>query len=97
MIQFLFNNLTVVIPYDNVHASSCYLHGIGAGNALKFKVYLINSSVLAVIRFDTSQFFLFFISLICSDRILTFGIRSICSPVKVGIGCYKAVNYQPGS
>ena len=31
----------------------------------------------------------------CSDRILTFGIRSICSPAKVGIGCYKAVNYQP--
>ena len=25
------------------------------------------------------------------------GIRSICSPAKVGIGCYKAVNYQPGS
>ena len=33
----------------------------------------------------------------CSDRILTFGIRSICSPAKVGIGYYKAVNYQPGS
>ena len=35
-------------------------------------------------------------NLICSDRILTFGI-SICSPAKVGIGSYKAVNYQPGS
>ena len=34
---------------------------------------------------------------ICSDRILTFGIRSICSTAKVGIGNYKAVNYQPGS
>ena len=33
----------------------------------------------------------------CSDRILTFGIRSIHSPAKVGIGCYKVVNYQPGS
>ena len=33
----------------------------------------------------------------CSDRIPTFGIRSIYSPAKVGIGCYKAVNYQPGS
>ena len=32
-----------------------------------------------------------------SDRILTFGIRSIYSPSKVGIGCYKAVNYQPSS
>ena len=34
---------------------------------------------------------------ICSDRILTFGIRSIRSPAKVGIGYYKAVNYQPSS
>ena len=25
------------------------------------------------------------------------GIRSIHSPAKVGIGCYKGVNYQPGS
>ena len=25
------------------------------------------------------------------------GIRNIYSPAKVGIGCYKAVNYQPGS
>ena len=25
------------------------------------------------------------------------GIRSIHSPAKVGIGYYKAVNYQPGS
>ena len=28
---------------------------------------------------------------ICSDRILTFGIRSIRSPAKVGIGYYKGV------
>ena len=28
---------------------------------------------------------------VCSDRILTFGIRSIRSPAKVGIGYYKAV------
>ena len=28
---------------------------------------------------------------ICSNRILTFGIRNICSPAKVGIGYYKAV------
>ena len=34
---------------------------------------------------------------VCSDRIITFGIRSIRSPAKVGIGYYKAVNYQPGS
>ena len=33
---------------------------------------------------------------ICSDRILTFGIRSICSPAKGGTGCYR-FNYQPGS
>ena len=33
----------------------------------------------------------------CSDRILIFGIRSIRSPAKVGIGYYKAVNYQPDS
>ena len=33
----------------------------------------------------------------CSDRILTFGIRSILSPAKGGTGYYKAVNYQPGS
>ena len=32
-----------------------------------------------------------------SDKILTFGIRSIYSLAKVEIGCYKAVNYQPGS
>ena len=37
------------------------------------------------------------VNYVCSDRILTFGIRSIRSPAKVGIGCYKAVNYQPGS
>ena len=30
-------------------------------------------------------------ALLCSDRILTFGIRSILSPAKVGIGYYKAV------
>ena len=29
--------------------------------------------------------------------ILTFGIRSIRSPAKVGIGYYKAVNYWPDS
>ena len=34
---------------------------------------------------------------ICSDRILTFRIRSICSPAKGGTGCYRVVNYQPGS
>ena len=34
---------------------------------------------------------------VCSDRILTFGIRSIRSPAKVGIGYYKTVNFQPGS
>ena len=32
---------------------------------------------------------------ICSDRILTFGIRSIRSPAKVGIGYYKAVTTRP--
>ena len=26
---------------------------------------------------------------VCSDRILTFGVRSIYSLAKVGIGCYK--------
>ena len=34
---------------------------------------------------------------VCSDKILTFGIKSMRSPAKVGIGYYKAVNYQPGS
>ena len=36
-------------------------------------------------------------NVICSDRILTIRIRNIYSPANVGIGCYKAVNYQPGS
>ena len=40
---------------------------------------------------------LYILEYICSDRILTFGIRSIYSPAKVGIGCYKVVNYQPGN
>ena len=41
--------------------------------------------------------------IICSDRILTFGIRSICSPAKVGLVVTEllitslVVNYQPGS
>ena len=30
---------------------------------------------------------------ICSDRILTFGIRSICSPAKVGIGYSRIQGY----
>ena len=34
--------------------------------------------------------------LICSDRILTCRIKSICSPAKGGTGCYR-FNYQPGS
>ena len=33
---------------------------------------------------------------VCSDRILTFGIRSICSPAKVGL-VVTELNYQPGS
>ena len=33
---------------------------------------------------------------ICSDRILTCRIKSICSPAKGGTGCYR-FNYQPGS
>ena len=33
---------------------------------------------------------------VCSDRILTFGIRSICSPAKVGL-VVTDFNYQPGS
>ena len=43
-------------------------------------------------RFCIFFFFFFFFS----DRILTFGIRSICSPAKGGNGCYR-FNYQPGS
>ena len=31
------------------------------------------------------------IDFVCSDRILTFGIRSIRSPARVGIGYYDAV------
>ena len=34
--------------------------------------------------------------LVCSDRILTCRIKSICSPAKGGTGCYR-FNYQPGS
>ena len=34
--------------------------------------------------------------IICSDRILTCRIKSICSPAKGGTGCYR-FNYQPGS
>ena len=37
------------------------------------------------------------VTTVCSDRILTFGIRSIRSPAKGGTGYYKAVNYNPGS
>ena len=48
--------------------------------------YMCNSGVVRYI----SYFF------VCSDRMLTFGIRSIRSPAKVG-GYYKAVNYQPDS
>ena len=33
---------------------------------------------------------------LCSDRILTCRIKSICSPAKGGTGCYR-FNYQPGS
>ena len=33
---------------------------------------------------------------VCSDRILTCRIKSICSPAKGGTGCYR-FNYQPGS
>ena len=33
---------------------------------------------------------------ICFGRILTFGIRSICSPAKVGL-VVTDFNYQPGS
>ena len=32
---------------------------------------------------------------VCSDRILTCRIKSICSPAKGGTGCYR-FNYQPG-
>ena len=35
-------------------------------------------------------------SAVCSDRILTCRIKSICSPAKGGTGCYR-FNYQPGS
>ena len=35
-------------------------------------------------------------SSVCSDRILTCRIKSICSPAKGGTGCYR-FNYQPGS
>ena len=35
-------------------------------------------------------------AVICSDRILTCRIKSICSPAKGGTGCYR-FNYQPGS
>ena len=35
-------------------------------------------------------------SAVCSDRILTCRIKSICSPAKGGTGCYRS-NYQPGS
>ena len=35
-------------------------------------------------------------SIVCSDRILTCRIKSICSPAKGGTGCYR-FNYQPGS
>ena len=34
--------------------------------------------------------------IVCSDRILTFVIRSICSPAKVGL-VVTDFNYQPGS
>ena len=34
--------------------------------------------------------------IVCSDRILTCRIKSICSPAKGGTGCYR-FNYQPGS
>ena len=33
---------------------------------------------------------------VCSDRILTCRIKSICPPAKGGTGCYR-FNYQPGS
>ena len=35
-------------------------------------------------------------NILCSDRILTCRIKSICSPAKGGTGCYR-FNYQPGS
>ena len=60
------------------------------GNFIATLVFLLEWKLFTVsMKFCFSQntFFL----------ILTFGIRSIRSPAKVGIGYYKAVNYQPSS
>ena len=52
--------------------------------ALDYQLVLWNFMVV-------SDVFLIILTFICSDRILTFGIRIIRSPVKVGIGYYKTV------
>ena len=101
-----YSSVASILYTYSAFSSSCGFTPVGwgyAGPALGLGLPRCQLRVSDIAVTDSARFcgggfdsFLGFEYVVCSDRILTCRIKSICSPAKGGTGCYR-FNYQPGS